>query len=31
MAGKEKDINDDMDTILRYCGFAGKNDRINIT
>jgi hypothetical protein len=25
----EEDINDDIDTILRYCGFAGANDRIS--
>jgi hypothetical protein len=22
----EEDIHDDIDTILRYCGFAGAND-----
>jgi hypothetical protein len=23
----EEDIDDDIDTILMYCGFAGENDR----
>jgi hypothetical protein len=27
----EEDIDDDIDTILRYCGFAAANDRISIT
>ena len=26
----EEDIDDDIDTILRYCGFAGVNNRISI-
>jgi hypothetical protein len=26
----EEDIDDDINTILRYCGFAGENNRINI-
>jgi hypothetical protein len=26
----EEDIDDDIDTILRYCGFAAANDRISI-
>jgi hypothetical protein len=26
----EEDIDDDIDTILRYCGFAVANDRISI-
>jgi hypothetical protein len=29
MANK-KDIDDDIDTILRYCGFAGANNIISI-
>jgi hypothetical protein len=29
MANKE-DIDDDIDTILRYCGFAAANDRTSI-
>ena len=27
----EEDIDDDIDTIFRYCGFAGVNNRISIT
>jgi hypothetical protein len=27
---KEEDIDDDIDIILRYCGFAAANDRISI-
>jgi hypothetical protein len=27
---KGEDIDDDIDSILTYCGFAQENDRINI-
>jgi hypothetical protein len=30
MADKEEDIYDDIDAILRYCGFAGENGIISI-